>query len=48
MKFNAIKCYKMTIHRSTNQKNYTYMYSLDNHLLEHINKNPYLGLLIRD
>jgi hypothetical protein len=32
MKLNSIKCYKMTIHRSTKPKNYTY--SLDNHLLE--------------
>jgi hypothetical protein len=46
MKFNAIKCYKMTIHRSTKPKNYTY--SLDNHLPEHESEKPYLGLLISD
>ena len=46
MKSNAIKCYKMTIHRSTKAKNYTY--SQDNHLPEHVGENPYLGLLISD
>jgi chemotaxis methyl-accepting protein methylase len=46
MKSNAIKCYKITIHRSTKPKNYTY--SLDNHLLEHVSENPYLEQLISD
>jgi hypothetical protein len=46
MKSIAIKCYKMTITRSTKLKNYTY--SLDNHLLEHVSENPYLEQLISD
>jgi hypothetical protein len=29
MKFNAIKCYKMTIHRSTKAKIYTYSLDVD-------------------
>ena len=46
MKFNAKKCYKMTIHRSTNPLTSTYI--LDNHLLEHVTENPYLGLIISE
>ena len=40
MRFNASKCYIMSIHRS--QKPLTYTYTLDNHILEKVNKNPYL------
>ena len=44
MRFNAIKCYKMSIHRSKDP--YTHHYSLDNHILEQVENNPYLGVLI--
>ena len=44
MRFNASKCYIMSIHR--NQNPLTYTYTLDNHILEKVNNNPYLGVLI--
>ena len=46
MKFNAKKCYIMRIHRGT--KPITSMYTLDNHVLEQVQDNPYLGLLISE
>ena len=42
MRFNATKCYVMSIHRS--QQPLTKYYSLDNHILQQVNENPYLGL----
>ena len=42
--FNATKCYKMSIHRSKDP--YTHHYSLDNHILEQVENNPYVGVLI--
>ena len=44
IRFNATKCYKMSIHRSKDP--YTHHYSLDNHILEQVENNPYLGVLI--
>ena len=46
MRFNASKCYIMSIHR--NQNPLTYTFTLDNHILEKVNNNPYLGVLISD
>ena len=46
MRFNASKCYIMSIHR--NQNPLTYTYTLHNHILEKVNNNPYLGVLISD
>ena len=46
MRFNATKCYLMTIHRS--QKPLTYMYTLDNHILEKVTNNPYLGVILSE
>ncbi|XP_053398165.1 uncharacterized protein LOC128556626 [Mercenaria mercenaria] len=46
MRFNASKCYIMSIHRS--KKPFTFNYSLDNHILEHVKENPYLGITISD
>ena len=46
LRFNASKCYIMSIHRNQNPLTYTYM--LDNHILEKVNNIPYLGVLIND
>ena len=46
MRFNATKCYIMSIHRA--KIPLTYLYSLNNHILEQVNENPYLGLTISD
>ena len=46
MRFNATKCYLMSIHRS--QKPLTYMYTLDNHILEKVTNNPYLGVILSE
>ena len=46
MRFNASKCYIMSIHRARTPL--SYHYSLDNHILEQVNENPYLGLNISD
>ena len=43
---NASKCYIMSIYR--NQNPLTYTYTLDNHILEKVNNNLYLGVLISD
>ena len=44
--FNATKCYIMSIHRA--KVPLTYHYSLTNHKMEQVNKNPFLGLTISD
>ena len=44
MRFNATKCYIMSIHRA--KIPLTCHYSLNNHILEQVNENPYLGLTI--
>ena len=40
MKFNAKKCYIMSMRQKSN-----YFYQLDQYILEQVKKNPYLGLL---
>ena len=40
MRLNVSKCYRMLIHRSKHN------YKLDNHILEQVEENPYLGLTI--
>jgi hypothetical protein len=44
--FNATKCYIMSIHRSRNPL--TTHYILNNHILEHVQENPYLGVIISE
>ena len=44
MRFNVSKCYLMSIHRSKHP--YSSYYKLDNHILEQVEENPYLGLTI--
>ncbi len=39
MKFNAKKCYIMSMKQKSN-----YFYQLDNHILQQVKSNPYLGL----
>ena len=46
MKFNATKCYLMSIHRSKTPS--TYLYSLNNHILQQMQDNPYLGAQISE
>ena len=46
MKFNATKCYLMSITTYTTPLHYRY--TLDNHILKQVTKNPYLGVLISD
>ena len=46
MRFNATKCYIMSIHRSRNPL--TTHYILNNHILEHVQENPYLGVIISE
>ena len=46
MKFNASKCYVMSIHRDL--KPYTKFYQLNGQILQQVSENPYLGLTIRD
>ena len=41
MRFNAKKCYILSINKKSNK-----FYSLDNHILEEVQDNPYLGLQI--
>lgn len=41
MRFNAKKCYIMSIRKKTSK-----FYSLNNHILEEVQDNPYLGLQI--
>ena len=42
MRFNVSKCYLMSIHRSKHP--YSSHFKLDNHILEQVEENPYLGL----
>ena len=42
MGFNVSKCYLMSIHRSKHP--YSSHYKLDNHILEHVEENSYLGV----
>ena len=44
MRFNVSKCYLMSIHRSKHY--YSSHYKLDNHILGHVEENPYLGVTI--
>ena len=44
MRFNVSKCYLMSIHRSKHP--YSSQYKLDNHILEQVEENPYLGVTI--
>ena len=44
MRFNVSKCYLMSIHRSKNP--YISHYKLDNHILEQVEENPFLGITI--
>ena len=44
MRFNVSKCYLMSIHRS--KQPYSSHYKLDNHILEQVEENPYLGVTI--
>ena len=44
MRFNVSKCYQMSIHRSKHP--YSSHHKLDNHILEQVEENPYLGLTI--
>ena len=46
MKFNASKCYVMSLHRTQTPK--TKFYQLNGHILQKVTENPYLGLIIRD
>ena len=46
MKFNASKCYVMSLHRAQTPK--TKFYQLNGHILQKVTENPYLGLIIRD
>ena len=46
MRFNVTKCYIMSIHRSRNPL--TTHYILNNHILEHVQENPYLGVIISE
>ena len=46
MRFNATKCYIMSISRSKTP--HQYLYSLDDHILEQVQDNPYLGITLSD
>ena len=46
MKFNATKCYLMSIHRSKSPS--SHLYSLNNHILKQVQDNPYLGAQISE
>ena len=46
MKFNAKKCYVMSVTTST--KPLRYRYNLDGHVLKQVTDNPYLGVLISE
>ena len=46
MRFNATKCYVMSLHRQ--QKPFTKFYQLNGVILQQVSENPYLGLIIRD
>ena len=44
MKFKAAKCYMV----STNKGGVPYFYELNNHILQYVTSNPYLGVLISE
>ena len=44
MRLNVSKCYLMSIHRSRHP--YGSHYKLDNHIIEQVEENPYLGVTI--
>ena len=46
MKFNEIKCFTMSMHRKRTP--YEFRYSLNNHILDQVKDNPYLGVQISD
>jgi len=46
MKFNETKCYIMSIHRRKTPSHFSY--SLNDHPLENVHENPYLGIQISD
>ena len=46
MRFNATKCYIMSIHRSRNALITDYIPK--NHVLEHVQENPHLGVIISE
>ncbi|KAK3091269.1 hypothetical protein FSP39_018491 [Pinctada imbricata] len=46
MKFNATKCYLMSIHRSRSPS--SYLYSHNNHILKQVQDNPYIGVQISE
>ena len=46
MRFNATKCYVMSITRSKSP--HQYLYTLDDHILEQVQDNPYLGITLSD
>ena len=46
MKFNATKCFLMSIHRSKSPS--SHFYSLNNHILQQVQNNPYLGAQISE
>ena len=46
MKFNATKCYLMSIHRSKSPS--SHLYSLNNHILKQVQDNPYLWAQISE
>ena len=46
MKFNATKCYLMSIHRSNSPS--SHLYSLNNHILKQVQDNPYLAAQISE
>ena len=45
MRFNVSKCYLISIHISMHS--YSSHYKLDNHILEQVEENPYLGVTMR-
>ena len=47
MRFNASKCYILSIHKNSEKKS-LFHYQLDNVILKHVNENPYLGVLFSD
>ena len=45
MQFNATKCYVMQISRTNKLSKF---YELNNHILQQVSENPYLGLIIQE
>ena len=46
MRFNATKCYRMS--NSSSKTPHRFRYSLDNHIQEQVQDNPYLGITLSD